>query len=437
MNRQKLSAVFGLMLAAACGGSETNSGKDIGSSAQGLPCEVEAIVEKHCGLCHGENLTAGAPVKLVSYTDFHEKDGRDEPRYARVKDRLHDEASPMPPIDHARLSEKELEVLDAWLDKKAPKGKEACEEPDPVDGDETPDEEDLSECDELIELRANDGDDAEGKSRAFSVPMEDDYYECFVFEVPWTDQMHALRVDPLIDDERVLHHWLLYQDPIASAGKPGSHSACGGVHADGTLVAGWAPGGSPYAMPKDVGLHVDSAKTHVFVLEIHYNNVARYDDANDKSGARLCVTRKLRKNVAGTHWLGTDLIVLPPGKGTAEGDCKPKEEAHILSVSPHMHQLGRHMSTLITRADGSEEMLHDAAFDFNDQRVYGVKGGPVVVGAGDTLKTTCTFDNDSGRYVTFGSGTSDEMCYNFVVAYPIGSLGTGGSFLGGENKCMQ
>ncbi len=66
-----------------------------------------------------------------------------------------------------------------------------------------------------------------------------------------------------------------------------------------------------------------------------------------------------------------------------------------------------------------------------------VRPQPVVVGPGDTLKTTCSFNNDSGGLVTFGNGTSDEMCYNFVVAYPVGALATGGSFLGGENKCMR
>ncbi len=272
MNRLQLSALFAVTLTFACGESETTSGKNDESPDAALPCEVEAIVEKHCGVCHGEKLAGGAPVKLVTLADFHETDGRDEARYERVQQRLHDEKNPMPPIGQPALSELELAALDAWLDKKAPKGTETCEDKPAPEPDE---EVDLSECDELLELRANDGEDDKGKARAFEVPLEDDYYECFVFEVPWNDEVHGLRVDPIIDDSRVLHHWLLYQDPKQLAGNPGTHGPCAGVHAEGTLVAGWAPGGTPYEMPKDVGLYLDSGETHSFVLELHYNNVAR------------------------------------------------------------------------------------------------------------------------------------------------------------------
>lgn len=390
------------------------------------------MLEKHCSLCHGTELVGGAPFSLVTHGDFHEK-AADEPRYERVKARLHDEKNPMPPIDHARLSAAELELLDTWLDDKAPAGTEVCEKGEVK---EPPEEVDLSDCEELFELRANDGT-KDGETQAFEVPLADDHYECFVFDVPWTGAMQGLRVDPLIDDARVLHHWLLYQDPVASAGEAGSHSSCLGVHTDGTLVAGWAPGGSAYVMPENVGLRLESSPSHVFVLEMHYNNVARHEDAKDKSGARLCVTSKLRENEAAAHWLGTDIIALrPQSDGKAEGVCRPEQEAHILSVSPHMHQLGRHMSTLITRADGTEETLFDDAFDFNDQRVYTLDE-PVVVGPGDTLRTKCSFSNESSEFVLFGSGTGDEMCYNFVVAYPVGALATGGSFLGGANKCMK
>jgi hypothetical protein len=103
-----------------------------------------------------------------------------------------------------------------------------------------------------------------------------------------------------------------------------------------------------------------------------------------------------------------------------------------------MHKTGRHMSTLIARANGTEETLIDKPFDFNDQRVYAVGGaaGEVVVGPGDKLTTTCTYENDSSKLITFGESTGSEMCYNFVVAWPAGSLATGG-LLSGPNRCQR
>jgi hypothetical protein len=60
-------------------------------------------------------------------------------------------------------------------------------------------------------------------------------------------------------------------------------------------------------------------------------------------------------------------------------------------------------------------------FDFESQRMY-LNDQEVVVQPGDSLETTCWYDNPGGQNVGFGEGTSDEMCFNFVLAYPIDSL---------------
>ena len=36
-----------------------------------------------------------------------------------------------------------------------------------------------------------------------------------------------------------------------------------------------------------------------------------------------------------------------------------------------------------------------------------------------SLTTTCTYDNPDGGPVGFGEDTEDEMCFNFVLTYPI------------------
>ena len=45
-----------------------------------------------------------------------------------------------------------------------------------------------------------------------------------------------------------------------------------------------------------------------------------------------------------------------------------------------------------------------------------------VVNDGDTLITTCSYNNNSGSSVGFGNAMTDENCYNFVTAYPAGAL---------------
>ena len=80
------------------------------------------------------------------------------------------------------------------------------------------------------------------------------------------------------------------------------------------------------------------------------------------------------------------------------------------------------MKTTVRRPDGTTETLVDTPFDFRDQTYY---PKTMVVNKGDILTTTCTFENTGTTPVKFGEGTGDEMCFNFVTAYPAGAL-TGG-----------
>ena len=240
---------------------------------------------------------------------------------------------------------------------------------------------------------------------------------------------------PMIDDTRVLHHWLLYKE--ANSNVPdGHHTGCLGVHENSELVAGWAPGGEPLIMPEGVGMKLPDGPNGVFVLEVHYNNSAGHRDAIDRSGVRICATTQLREETAGMQWLGTEnLTMLRPGSHERTGQCRPRltEPVTIINSSPHMHRRGRHMKTVIHRADGQTEVLLDQPFDFEHQVIYET---PAVIYPGDHLETTCTFEHEGGL-TTFGPGTDSEMCYNFIVAYPYGALSTGGSFTRSTNACLR
>jgi hypothetical protein len=46
----------------------------------------------------------------------------------------------------------------------------------------------------------------------------------------------------------------------------------------------------------------------------------------------------------------------------------------------------------------------------------------VVLEAGESIQSTCTFDNDTAAAVPFGPSTTQEMCYNFTMSYPAKAL---------------
>jgi hypothetical protein len=168
-----------------------------------------------------------------------------------------------------------------------------------------------------------------------------------------------------------------------------------------------------------------------FGLEVHYNNSTNLRDALDASGVEFCTTKKFRPNTAAVHWLGSNSILIPPHQTLdVVGNCDPTttQPIHVLAVSPHMHQTGVHAKLVLNRNNGAKETLHDRPFAFADQQSYPLDA---VVNAGDTLTTTCTFNNTTNAIVTFGPSTQNEMCYAFTTAYPAGALSSGG-----ENRCL-
>lgn len=324
----------------------------------------------------------------------------------KVLNRVADDAHPMPPVPYARLTDAERASLTAWINAGAPA--QICTNPTPVmpgpttPGDETdPENEPGVTCYKLTARASKSGG-------AYMVPTTPDLYQCFQYALPWgSKKVQIVSARPIVDNDKVLHHWILYNN-VGSV-TDGASSSCVGAHPDAANVAGWAPGGADIVPPKDVGIRVEPGG---FTLEIHYNN-STGAVAPDTSGVNLCVTENLREHEAAVHWLGTQSL----NKTTATGTCTPvnKVDVTIIGATPHMHLQGRHMKTVINRKGGGTETLLDEPFDFNTQISYDVNA---VVHPGDTLTTTCTF----ARPTPFGQGTNQEMCYNFLLAYPAGEL---------------
>ena len=152
----------------------------------------------------------------------------------------------------------------------------------------------------------------------------------------------------------------------------------------------------------------------------------------------MCVTYTKPVNPASLTWLGTEAISIPANSmGNSTGTCstwKGQTDVHLLQTVPHMHKLGTHMKTVINRKAGGMDVVTDRPFQFTDQRAYPITD--LVVHAGDTLATTCTWQNTTAASVGFGTSTTAEMCYNFVVYYPAHALDGVGGIEGSKNMCL-
>jgi hypothetical protein len=97
----------------------------------------------------------------------------------------------------------------------------------------------------------------------------------------------------------------------------------------------------------------------------------------------------------------------------------------IVRLGVHMHLLGRGMKIVLNPGTpGARTLLDVTNYNFDYQRSYTLKT-PVLTKPGDTIGITCTYDPTlrqelpqlrklPPRYVTWGDGSSDEMCLAMV-----------------------
>jgi hypothetical protein len=87
-----------------------------------------------------------------------------------------------------------------------------------------------------------------------------------------------------------------------------------------------------------------------------------------------------------------------------------------------MHQLGRRFLSEVIRADGSRDPIGRVdSWNFDDQTPVRLDH-PIEVFPGDRLGVQCTYDNPLDHRVRFGEGTDDEMCFDFMLVYPVNDI---------------
>ncbi len=344
---------------------------------------VSPILNEYCADCHGAEPAFGAPYSLVDgYADLvagAEGERKVDAMLSELRDRT------MPPAFSQQLPHTDLDSLVGWV---------SCglEHPDPSvgleanreiwDAGDTP-----PAGSEPLELRP--------EPQTIGPDVIDDYRN-FRFSNLVEEDRFVTRIEPIIDDSRVLHHITL---------RAGS--------GEDTYWYAWAPGTGPIEFP-DGGMRIRPDDT--FKLQIHYNNGAGVTDAVDTSGIRLYVS-----DAAGTEYgmasPTTFAIVVPPeSTATATKTCTATMDFDIIAGFPHMHEIGSTFTHDVIRQDGSvENLITLTGWNFEAQYFYEI---PVRVNAGDQLRMVCGYDNPTNSMVVGGQNTSNEMCFNFMVVVP-------------------
>ena len=257
-----------------------------------------------------------------------------------------------------------------------------------------------------------------GKSRFELRPgAPQDQYVCAGVDLTLAKKKHIVGFAPKVDNDKIVHHILLFQSNEAVSPDPFLCPAAG--LAPWKLVAGWNPGANNLELPPDAGFPAEQGTTH-WVLQFHYNNTAA-KTGSDQSGYELCTTEELRKHDAGIAAFGSIAFTIPPrATHTIRCDYPLGAEwngVHLFNASPHMHDLGVAMSgERVPKAGGApERFLEQKNYSFDAQANYAVSLG---VNAGDVIRTRCTWKNPGDALVGYGESSSSEMCFDFVGYYP-------------------
>jgi hypothetical protein len=393
-----------------------------------LPCDVEPILTAKCGSCHGATPQFGAPMSLTNASDLQRASVSNPSKrvYEMVKERINlpaDAVGRMPQKPNAPLSASELATMNAWLSSGAPERTTDCPGPGMDTGVAT-DSMTTTDTGTTVDappstLKCTPDINVRGATK-WTMPKDTrDVYTCYGFDYPTSMKKHIIGIAPKVDNPKIVHHVLLMEHTASVSSTPFKCSE--GSIATYRMLYGWAPGVGSYELPPEAGLPTaDSGVTH-FVVQIHYNNVLALGGEVDNSGFDLCSTTTLRPNDADIMAFGSRSFTINPksklditaswATSTTVGDIR------VIGAFPHMHQLGKQISTVVAhKAGGTSDLGKDLAFDFNNQFFQPLPN--ILVKQGDTVKTRCVWENPTDRTVTWGENTDDEMCFSFTMYYP-------------------
>jgi hypothetical protein len=120
----------------------------------------------------------------------------------------------------------------------------------------------------------------------------------------------------------------------------------------------------------------------------------------------------------------------PPIGVTTSCTWKVRQAGYIIRAAPHMHLLGASLKiTLNPGAADAETVLDVPHYDFDNQAAQN-KTPWIKVTPGDRLQVSCTYNPKLAQqlpalrrlpphFVTWGDGTSDEMCLGLAVEVPL------------------
>ncbi|HMJ54701.1 MAG TPA: hypothetical protein VK540_21615 [Polyangiaceae bacterium] len=233
-------------------------------------------------------------------------------------------------------------------------------------------------------------------------------------ENPRWCQRYPIREDIYVSAIRPVHPPGTHHTTLSLVDDNGSTSCTGSAFGGGGMIFAAGVGSATVQIPEGVAMKLPAGKA--LVLNLHVYNPGTAPLAGTSKIEIVRAKPEEVKSLADLMFAGPTTFSIPPQtQATIEDTCKLSDDQTAFALFPHMHQLGRHIKTTFTVA-GTPMVVHDADYEFEEQDQLPV--GPIELHQGDTVKTECTYDNMTGKAVTFGESSDTEMCFSIIYRYP-------------------
>jgi len=402
---------FALGLAVSCAVSFLGCGPSVSSSpGDAAPTwyrDVEPIVAARCAGCH----VAGgiAPFELSTYDQVQAQLPvvLDAVQARRMPPWMPDEAC-HPLRDSRRLEQAEVDTLVAW----AAAGSKLGNVADQQSSLEVPPAATLAWVDQVLDQ----GFDYTPRSDRV------DDYRCFVMDPKLTGNRDLIAYQVTPGTLAEVHHVLLYTVSLADAQAldaqdtpPGWQCYGGPGTKSPKMVGAWVPGSTTTHYPPQTG--VTLYQGDVLVMQVHYNT-SKHAPSPDRTTVSLQYSRFDVPYHAQMFPLVQHGFTVPPHStgATATAEFTMPLDVALWGAAPHMHTRGADIKVERTDAAGQTSCLIDIPkwnFSWQQFYFYPERTG-ITVPAGDKLKLSCSWNNDTDHALRWGEGTEDEMCLSFL-----------------------
>jgi hypothetical protein len=242
---------------------------------------------------------------------------------------------------------------------------------------------------------------------AIEVPPGAELYKCQDFVNPFGKDIAILNSKSVMS--KGSHHFAAFRmEDLTTAAL--ADCPAGGLEAHEFVHASQTPE-QETTYPADVGRFLPS--TDGLRLQVHYLNTTPEPLHVQAKFTVNYVDADEIKYKAGGVFLNNLGLQVVPGKSTVSKSFELTDDIKLLVAVSHMHRHatgftsstgdGRHLFDT-TEWDGPVPALFDPGMD---------------IGAGTSIAWECTFENDTGKTLTFGESASDnEMCIFNGVYYP-------------------